>query len=109
MLQKHSSKGEYTRLLTLNLQLTTKRHPRLPHSQMVVQKSPVDFHIPFLRIMVLLAVSNTPGIHNKCTVLNPNWKFHELGVWLVLTSYLITVNRNHVPKFYYIMVSHIHI
>ena len=47
MLQKHGPEGNYTRLLTQKLQITIKRHPRLPHSQMVVQKSPSDLNIPF--------------------------------------------------------------
>ena len=80
MLQKHGSKGKKTHLLTLKLQLTIKRHPRLPHSQMVLQQAPADCHIPFLRIMVLLVALNPLGIHNKCMVLNTNWKFHALGI-----------------------------
>ena len=80
MLQIHGPKGNYTRLLTLKLQLTIKRHPRLPHIQMVVQQDPADRHIPFLKIMALLVVSNPLGIHNKWMVLNPNWKFHALWV-----------------------------
>ena len=80
MLQKHVSKVNYTRLMTLKLQLTIKRDPRLPHSQMVVQQAPADLHIPILSIMVLLVASKPLVIHNKYMVLNPNWKFHALGV-----------------------------
>ena len=64
MLQKHGLKGKYIRLLTLNLKLTIRRHPRLPHRKMVVQQAPADLRIPFLRIMVLLVAWNPLGIHN---------------------------------------------
>ena len=80
MLQKHGSKGNYTRLLTLKLHITIKRYPRLTHSQMMVQQAPADRHIQFLRIMVLLVALSPTDIHNKSMVLNPNWKFHALGV-----------------------------
>ena len=63
----------------LQAEITIKRHPRPPHSQMVVQQAPADRHIPFLRIMVLLVASNLLVIHNKFMVLNPNWKFQALG------------------------------
>ena len=65
MLQIHVLKVKYTRLLTLKLQLTIKLHPRLPHSQMVVQQAPVDCHILFLRIMVLLVASKPLGIQEN--------------------------------------------
>ena len=72
MLQKHGLKGEYTRLLKFNLQLTIKRHPWLPHIQILVQQAPEDRHIPFLCIMVLLVALNPLGVHNKCMFLKPN-------------------------------------
>ena len=78
--KKHGLKGNYICLLTLKMQTTIKRHPRMPQSQIVVQQAPADRHIQFLWIMVLFVVSNPLGIHNKGMVLNPNWKFHALGV-----------------------------
>ena len=80
MLQKHGSKGKYTRLLNLKIYLTIKRHPCLPHIQMAFKQAPANRHIPFLWIMVFLVFLNPLGVHNKCMVLKPNWKFHALGV-----------------------------
>ena len=79
MLQKHSSKGKYTLLLTLNLQLTIKHHPRLPHSQMVVQHVLADRHIPFLQIMFLFVASNPLGIQKNVWFLTQIGSSTHLG------------------------------